>query len=167
MREAEYYISKLNLKRHPEGGHFNEVYRSGDLIGQHDLPQRYNGDRSFATSIYFLLHEDNFSAFHKLQSDELWTFFDGSTVLIYIIDDEGKLTEKKLGKDIENGEEMQLVVPNNRWFASELQDKRSFALAGCISSPGFEYDDFELGKCDSLVRLYPQHQELIKRLTRQ
>jgi hypothetical protein len=71
-----------------------------------------------------------------------------------------------LGRDAENGESLQAVVKAGCWFGSRLQRPDSYALVGCTVAPGFDFSDFELGKRANLIRLYPQHQELIEQLTR-
>jgi uncharacterized protein len=162
--KAQKYIKQLQLKKHSEGGYFKEVYRSGERILPTHLPKRYKSSRNFSTSIYFLLEGNQFSSFHLLQSDELWHFYDGSAVLLYIINQKGKLSIKKLGRG--KNSELQLVIENQNWFAAEIEDKKSFALFGCTVSPGFEFDDFELGKKEDLIKKFPQHSALIKRLTK-
>ena len=162
--KANKYIKQLQLKKHPEGGYYKEVYRSGELILPEHLPKRYKTSRNFSTSIYFLLEGKQFSAFHLLQSDELWHFYEGSSVILYIITKKGELSIKKLGRG-KNGE-LQLVIEKQNWFAAEIEDKKSFALFGCTVSPGFEFDDFELGKRDALIKIFPKHSALIKRLTK-
>jgi predicted cupin superfamily sugar epimerase len=162
--KAQKYIKQLQLKKHPEGGYFREVYRSAELILPQHLPKRYMSSRHFSTSIYFLLEGKQFSSFHFLQSDELWHFYDGGTVLLYVINKEGELVTKKLGK--EKDCELQLTIEKHNWFAAEIEDKKSFALFGCTVSPGFEFEDFELGKRDTLLKIFPQHSALIRRLTK-
>jgi len=162
--KAKAHIEKLGLKKHPEGGYFKEVYRSGELILPENLPKRYKSSRNFSTSIYFLLEGKQYSSFHILKSDELWHFYDGSAVLLYIINKKGKLSVKKLGRDEDC--ELQLTIEKQNWFAAELEDKKSFALFGCTVSPGFDFKDFELGKRDDLIKKYPQHSALIKRRTK-
>ena len=66
----------------------------------------------------------------------------------------------------EKDSDLQLAIEKRNWFATELEDKKSFALFGCTVSPGFEFDDFELGKRDDLIKKFPQHSSLIKRLTK-
>jgi hypothetical protein len=161
---AKKYIKQLQLKKHPEGGYFKEVYRSGEIILPEHLPKRYKKSRNFSTSIYFLLEGKQFSSFHLLQSDELWHFYDGSAVLLYIINQKGKLSVKKLGRD--DGCEFQLTIEKQNWFAAEVEDKKSFALFGCTVSPGFEFDDFELGKRQEIIKKFPHHKTLISRLTK-
>ncbi len=156
----------LQLKLHPEGGYYKEVYRAGELILPDGLPGRYDKPRAFSTSIYFLLEGKQFSAFHRLKTDELWHFYDGSSLRIYMINEENNLHEIILGKDLNNREKFQAVIKKNSWFAAELIDKNSFALIGCTVAPGFEFSDFELGKKDQLLEKYPRYKNLIEQLTK-
>ena len=161
--KAKEYINKLQLKQHPEGGYYREVYRSGEKILPTHLPKRYKTSRNFSTSIYFLLEGKQFSTFHLLQSDELWHFYDGSDLMIYIINPEGELITRKLGNSDDT--EFQIVIKKHCWFAVEVCNKKSFSLFGCTVSPGFEFEDFKLGKRELLLKKFPDYGELIKRLT--
>lgn len=167
QEKVKYYIDKLQLFPHPEGGYYREVYRAGEMILAEHLPGNYKGNRNISTSIYFLLNEKDFSAFHRLKSDELWHFYDGSAVKISVIDEDGKFFEVLLGRQISNGEQFQTIIKKNCWFASEMLDKDSFALVGCTVSPGFDFQDFEMADCGELIELYPLHEHIIKRLCRQ
>jgi len=162
--KARAYIKKLQLKKHPEGGYYREVYRSGETILPDHLPKRYKSSRNFSTSIYFLLGGSQFSAFHLLKSDELWHFYDGSDLNVYIINPEGELIVRKLGRS--DNAEFQTTLEKHCWFAAEVEDKKSFSLFGCTVSPGFEFEDFKLGKREFLLKKFPQHITLIQRLTR-
>lgn len=162
--KAKNYIKQLQLIKHPEDGYFREVYRSGEIILPEHLPKRYKKSRNFSTSIYFLLEGKQFSAFHLLQSDELWHFYDGSAVLLYIINQKGELATKKLGRDEDS--ELQLTIEKQNWFAAEVEDKKSFALFGCTVAPAFEFDDFEIGKRQELIKKFPHHKTLITKLTK-
>lgn len=164
--KAKYYIEKLMMTRHPEGGYFNEIYRAGEIFEADILPSRYGSSRAFSTSIYFLLSGKDVSTFHRLQSDEIWHFYDGCPVKLYIIDGEGKIEERIMGSDLAKGELLQTVIPQNCWFGAELTDKKSFALVGCTVAPGFDFEDFELGKREELLKIFPQYRDLIISLTR-
>ena len=96
--KAKYLIEKLNLVKHPEGGHYAEVYRSEEFINKDHLPERYNSQRSFSTSIYFLLESDDFSAFNRVNSDEIWHFYAGTALTLFIIND--KESSKRLFLEI-------------------------------------------------------------------
>lgn len=162
-KDREYWVKKLDLQPHPEGGYFRETYRSEETIAKTGLPDRYNGARAFSTAIYFLLENGNFSAFHRLKSDELWHFCTGETVIIHIIDPRGNYETIQVG-DTENAA-FQTVVKAGCWFAAEVT-AGGFSLVSCMLAPGFDFADFELAERKKLVSQYPQHQDLITRLTR-
>ena len=151
MRDATYYIMNLGLERHTEGGYFQSSYTSKDV----------SGNRKLYTSIYFLLGAGDVSHFHRLKSDELWYFHDGSSLLVHVIDEEGNYVEHKLGLDLENGEVPQVLVPKNTIFGSSVIVDGTFSLVGCMVAPGFEYEDFELFTQKELLHDYPQHKEII------
>ncbi|HID38000.1 MAG TPA: cupin domain-containing protein [Calditrichaeota bacterium] len=164
--EATYWIRKLNLQKHPEGGYFKETYRSAEIIRREHLPRRFQGDHCFSTAIYYLLPGNEFSAFHRIRSDELWHFYYGSPIILYSIDQEGMLFKIKLGPNLEKGQLFQARIRAGNWFAARVLDTESYALVGCTVAPGFEYEDFELGKRQTLLQLFPRHKEVIKALTR-
>jgi predicted cupin superfamily sugar epimerase len=163
---AQYWIDRLGLEPHPEGGWYRQTYRAELQIPHAALPASFSGSRAMATAIYFLLDGGNFSAFHRLRSDEMWHFYAGEALVVHVIDAEGNHVELLLGNDPERGEEFQAVVKAGCWFASEVQDRQTFALVGCTVSPGFDFADFELGTRAELSRVYPKHKDLLERLTR-
>jgi predicted cupin superfamily sugar epimerase len=107
-----------------------------------------------------LLEKGNFSAFHKIKSDECWHFYAGEALLIYVIHSTGNLEIIRLGKHIEMGETFQYVVPANCWFASEPATNTNFSFVGCTVSPGFNFADFELANTNELIQQFPQHKNL-------
>ncbi|MFA4924944.1 MAG: cupin domain-containing protein [Ignavibacteriaceae bacterium] len=162
---ARYWINNLQLINHPEGGYFKEVYRSEEAITKEALPVRYSAKRNVSTSIYFLLEKEEVSHFHKLKSDEIWHFYYGSSLTIHLIDEGGNYSIQKLGRNIEEGEVLQFVIPKFSWFAAEVNDKKSFSLIGCTVAPGFDFADFELAKREELIKQFPQYKIIIGRLT--
>ncbi len=166
-KTAAYWIDKLKLEPHPEGGYYRQTYRAEVILAKDALPLQFAGPRAASTAIYFLLEGENFSAFHRLRSDELWHFYAGSTLAVHVIEADGKYSEVVLGNDPDAGEGLQAVVKAGCWFASRVRDKKSFALVGCTVSPGFDFEDFELAKRAEVVRLYPQYRPLIEKLTRE
>lgn len=165
IKEAAYWIEKLDLQKHPEGGYFKETYRSEGIIPQASL-EGYSGDRNYSTGIYFLLQGDDFSAFHRISSDEMWHFYVGQALDIYVLDDKTKSIQTiRLGNKIESGEVFQVLIPANHWFAARLVYPDSFALVGCTVAPGFDFQDFEMAEVRTLVEEYPQHRALIEALT--
>ncbi len=163
-KDAQYWINHLSLSPHPEGGYYRVTYKSDLTIVRSALPSSYQGDRSASTAIYFLLDEGNFSAFHRIASDEVWHFYAGSSLVVYVIDPEGNYSELHLGDG--EGEVFQAVVKAGCWFASRVRDAAGFALVGCTVAPGFDFADFELGARGELIRTFPAHQKLIEELTR-
>ncbi len=141
---ASQWIELLHLQPHPEGGHFRESYRSTEWIRKQDLPERFSGDRSFSTAIYFLLERDEFSALHRIKQDEVWHFYDGSSLTIHIIETAGTYSTIRLGRRIDFGETPQAVVPAGYWFGATVTDQTGFALVACTVAPGFDFADFEL-----------------------
>jgi predicted cupin superfamily sugar epimerase len=164
-RTAEYWINRLQLTTHIEGGAFREIYRSPLLAPLSALPASFTGDRNFCTSIYFLLQQHQFSAFHKIKSDEVWHFYYGDALIVYEIDQQGKLIEHRLGCDPDNQEAFQCVISAGNWFAARLAPGGDYALVGCTVSPGFDFADFELAEREALVPLFPQHAAVIRELT--
>ncbi|MBP7497004.1 MAG: cupin domain-containing protein [Bacteroidales bacterium] len=163
LLNAEHFIKKLGLIKHPEGGYFREIYRSNELCDK--LPLRFEGSRNFCTSIYFLLAGEDVSHFHKIKSDEIWHFYYGTALKIYVLNENKTLSTILLGNRLENDECFQYVVEKDRWFAAELKDKNSFALVGCTVSPGFDFSDFTLAKKKDLLADNYSCKELIEKLT--
>ena len=159
-------IQRLQLEPHPEGGFYKETYRSKGVISSSCLPHDIGGDRHYATAIYFLLQQGDYSAFHRIKSDECWHFYEGETLLVHVINPEGKYDRIKLGRRIDEGEVFQYVVPAGAWFASEPAPGSLFALVGCTVSPGFDFADFEMAQTQNLTREFPQYRMLIERLCR-
>ncbi len=166
MKPLSYWVTHLDMLPHPEGGYYKEVYRSAESIPEGALPARFQGNRSFATGIYFMITSENFSAFHRLQADELWHHYAGDAVRISLISPDGRYSELRVGNDPEKGEAFQVVVPAGYWFAAEVATEGSYSLVGCTVAPGFDFADFEMGKREVLLEEYPHCEGVIGRLTR-
>jgi hypothetical protein len=163
---ASYWIQKLELTTHVEGGAFREVYRSELNLPKTVLPLFFQGSRSASTSIYFLLTQGQFSAFHRIASDELWHFYYGDALCVYEIGHNGRLHTHVLGSSLEKGECFQIAVKAGSWFASAPAPGSEYALVGCTVAPGFDFADFELANREALTTQHPDHVELIRRFTR-
>lgn len=159
-------VNHYNLLPHPEGGYFAQTYCSTDIIRGECLPDRFSDNRPISTAIYFLLGKGDFSAFHRIKSDECWHFYAGHTLMIYVIQPDGSMTITRLGNNIPEGQIFQYVVPAGCWFASEPGPESEYSFVGCTVAPGFDYADFELGSAKFLLNKYPQHKTLIQRLCR-
>ncbi|ACQ55123.1 cupin domain-containing protein [Clostridium botulinum] len=165
MKDANYFIEKLDMIAHPEGGYYKESFISAENITDSDSTTTFEDKRILWTSIYFLLRNGEVSNFHRLKSDEMWYYHSGSPLTIYMITPKGELITEQLGLDIEKGEKPQVLVPKNYIFGSAMNNK-GYALVGCMVSPGFEFRDFELFERDTLLNLYPKYKETIEKLTR-
>jgi predicted cupin superfamily sugar epimerase len=154
---AEHFIRKLNLLPHPEGGYYKETYRSKESL---EL-KTFGGQRNYSTAIYFLLEKDNFSAFHRIKSDELWHFYAGDTLEVIEIDSEGELKITELGK-----ENFQYCVPAGNWFGSRVKTGGEFSLVGCTVAPGFDFADFEMAQREKLIKEFPKLETVINEMTR-
>ena len=160
------WIRSLKLSPHPEGGYYRETYRSAGRVRAGRLPYNANSGRNLATIIYYLLRRDQFSPFHRLRSDEIWHFLDGSPVIIRMIAGNGKYSSTILGASVACGERPEAVIGAGTWFAAELADKTSFALVACMVIPGFEFEDYYEAARAGLAAACPRHRRLIARLTR-
>ncbi len=156
--KKQYWIDRLDLKPHPEGGFYAEVFRSATSV---EVKQ---GIRSASTSIYYLLAEGDRSVFHRLSSDETWYFHDGDPLQLILLSGDDKLVSHLLGNH--RGEKIlpQITIPAGTWFAARSTGK--YSLTGCHVAPGFEFADFEIAKRDELLNLYPTHEKIIREFTR-
>jgi len=154
----EEIIAAYRLERHPEGGWFREVHRSSRPLGH--IPG-YPGERTAFTAIYFLLPRGDFSAFHRLRSEEVWIHLAGDPLeLVYMGHEVRRIM---LGPATEGGEPV-AIVP-----AGKLQAARSlgeFTLVLCVVSPGFDFADFSMPSREDLLREHPEQRELILAFTR-
>jgi predicted cupin superfamily sugar epimerase len=154
--EAVQLIRTLGLRPHPEGGYFAETYRSEDRV---NCGERR---RSAITTAQYLLTGEEFSAFHRLRSDEIWHHYAGGSVAIDLINPDGRRQEVTIGE----GKCWYAAIPPGVWFAAHLLDRHSYVLVGCDVAPGFEFEDFEVGSRADLLREFPKHAALIERWTR-
>lgn len=184
MSGAAELIDALGLVAHPEGGHYRETHRSADQVRRAD-----GQERSAITSIYYLLQPGEYSAWHRIDADEIWNHHAGLGMDVHVLGPAGLVTWR-LGDPRERpGAVFQVVVPAGCWFAAELAndgadgaewagsnrsaivqaagayaDANAYALAGCTVAPGFEFAHFELADASILTQAYPDHAALIRRL---
>src|ERR1700733_9066223 len=125
-------IARLELKPHPEGGHFRETFR--------DTRLDTNG-RSVSTAIYFLLARGERSHWHRIDALEIWHYYAGSALTLQVADGDGARVVR-LGPDIVAGEVPQAAVPARAWQAAESCG--DWTLVGCTVAPGFDFATFEL-----------------------
>ena len=157
---AGYWVEKLRLQPHPEGGYYKEVYRSADEVSV----TRSDGNKNAITSIYYLLEKNDFSAFHRISSDEIWYFHKGDALIVHTLENEGELNSVELSDNYSGV--FSHVVKGGRWFSAELKEQKGFALVSCAVAPGFEFAEFELAAKKELTAEFPSHAEIISRLCR-
>jgi len=164
---AEQIIRLFRMKPLPaEGGFYVETYRSKESIPADALPERYERQRSLGTSILYLLTADNFSALHRIKSDEIFHFYLGDSVEMLQLHPDGSGEVITLGTDIAAGQRPQVTVPCGTWQGCSLKSGGDYALMGCTVWPGFEFEDYQQGRRESLAKEYPNYRQLIIRLTR-
>ncbi len=134
MLSAADVIRLLDLKPHPEGGHFRETFRDSPTL---------EGGRAASTAIYFLLARGERSHWHRFDAVEAWHWYAGAPLaLATALDDAGPIARVTLGCDLAAGERPQAIVPARAWQTAEsLGD---WTLVGCTAAPGFEFSGFEL-----------------------
>lgn len=158
-KEAQRLANELALQPHPEGGWYRETFRSDEEISPEGLPY-LKGSRNLTTLIYFLLTGDSFSAFHTINSDEIWYFHQGSNLHIHQLGKEGyNLT--KLGEN-----NFHHVVPRGCSFAAQCSDPQGYSLVSCSVTPGFSFEDFRMDNKDVLIADFPDQKKIIQKLTR-
>lgn len=159
---ADETIRALGLSPHPEGGHYVEVFRSELTLSS----PTHGGERSASTAIYFLLKSGEFSAFHRVRSDEGWHHYAGDPLELTLLD--GDACEKvTLGKDLASAQRPFAMVRANVWQAARpLPGPAGYTLVGCTVAPGFDFRDFRMPARAELIAEVPQHREVIIPLTR-
>jgi predicted cupin superfamily sugar epimerase len=149
-----------------EGGFYAETYRSSYEFDAALLAGRHGGPRTAKTAIYFLVTPDAFSALHRLPGDEIYHFYLGDPLDLCLLHPDGRVETIRLGSDLLAGERPQAVAPGGAWQGSALARGGAWALIGTTMTPGFHFDDFELGERDALLDQYPHASAFIERLTR-
>jgi len=154
-------IKALGLSPHPEGGYFRETFRAPASVTAPFAAV----SRAASTAIYFLLRAGEFSAFHRVLSDEVWHHYLGATLELHTIDRAGMHQRVELGPNLQHGECPQWVVR-----AGTLQAARvigdGFVLCGCTVAPGFDFADFSMPSRSELTTRYPALADLIESFTR-
>jgi uncharacterized protein len=133
-------IRLLDLKPHPEGGHFRETFRD----------TRQVSGRAASTAIYYLLARGERAHWHRVDAVEVWHWYAGAPLALEISPAEGKIERITLGGDLAAGERPQAAVPAHAWQAAATLD--DWTLVGCTVAPGFEFSGFELAPKDWLPK---------------
>lgn len=163
-KNAKLLIEKYELENHPEGGYFKRTFASKDIV---KVNKRYQDENRLASShIYYLLEGNDFSAFHRIKSDEHWHFYAGDNLILYILDQHKNLQQIILGNPLlTDGAVFHHCIEQGQWFAAKIGAENSYSFIGCTVAPGFEERDWELAVREKLISEYPEHQNLIARYT--
>jgi len=164
MDKINKWVKNLKMTEHPEGGYYSVEYVSPHRITAEGLDVSFDGTRALSSSIYFLIDEGNVSNFHRLKADEIWYYHDGEPLTIAMITENGEYISYELGLDFEKGQRPQVLVPAGCIFGS--YPKSGYSLVSCMVSYAFEFEDFELFDRQDLLNQYPEHKEIIEKLTR-
>jgi predicted cupin superfamily sugar epimerase len=160
---ADQVIAALGLSPHPEGGFYVETFRSALGV---ESAVHAGVSRSASTAIYFLLRSQDFSALHRVRSDEVWHHYLGDPLELCVLN-EGRAERVRLGPDLLAGQRPQFVVPAGVYQgARPAPGSVGYTLCGCTVAPGFEFRDFEMPARDVLLAQFPQQAELVLQLTR-
>lgn len=162
-------IKHFNMARIPqEGPWFVLTYNSPDVLARGALPGRYDGPRAAGSAIIALVTKADFSAMHRLKTDEMWHYYGGDPLEMLILHPNGNGEVVVLGPDVLAGQKLQYVVPRGSWQGARPRGKGgdSYAIFGDTLAPAFEYSDFEMGYRDELQKAYPRQAALIEQLTR-
>lgn len=158
-------IQLLHLEPLPlEGGFFHQTYKSAETVPIEALPARYQQPMSFGTAIYAALTATDFSAMHRLDTDEIYHFYLGDPLEMLLLHPDGSGEVVILGTDLQSGMQPQKVVERGVWQGSRPVAGGTFgySLFGTTMAPGFEWSSFELGQADPLIQEYPAFAEMIK-----
>ena len=166
---AKQLIDHLGMEKIPvEGCWFKLTYTSTDRIAAGALPERYGSSRVAGGAIYALVTREDFSAMHRLKTDEIWHFHGGSPMELLLLHPDGKSEVVILGADILAGQHAQYTAPAGAWMGARpvQAGPDAYGFFGTTMAPGFDYADFEIGYRDELQQAYPAQRELIAALTR-
>ena len=152
--EGERYFTEASFK----------AYRA-NFLHNYDSELAAMNQYFIIQSAVHLLEKNNVSHFHRIKSDEIWYYHAGSPLHVYVIYPNGELKELKIGPNLKDGEVLQAIVPANTIFGSTCTNE--YSLVGCMVSPGFDFNDFELFPTSQLLDLYPQHKTIIEVLSKE
>ena len=123
------------------------------------------GDRALSTAIYFLVTAESPSRMHRVASDEIWHFYAGDELEMLQLRPDGSSAVVRIGIDVEGGARPQVLVPAGVWQGVRVREGGSYGLVGATVTPGFDFEDFEMGDRNELIARYPARAELITTLS--
>lgn len=163
MSEKDRLIAQLRLEPLvPEGGYFVQTWSSARVEREKQRPAPWG------TAIYFLLTPETFSAFHRLQAEELWHFYAGDAVEHWQLRPQMPPVRTVMGPDLLGGHRPQLIVPANCWQAARTlpAQAQGWSLLGCTMCPGWRDELFQMADRAELIREFPDQEALVNSLAR-
>jgi predicted cupin superfamily sugar epimerase len=162
----ERIVELLRLAPHPEGGFYRETYRSELSVAHPALHQGKDAERSAATCMYYLLPADDFSAFHRVvATDEIWHLYAGDPLELHLIHQDGRYERRLLTTDLLAGEPTTMVEAGC-WQAARVAPGGAWSFGGCTVAPGFDFADLEMSRAEEIIRQHPEHEAIIRQLTK-
>ena len=160
---AEAVVHQLKLVEHVEGGFFSRTYAADYRL----LTPAGDDRRSMSSIFYLLAAQSPIGHFHLNRSDIVHYFHMGDPITYYLLHPDGELKTAVMGNNLSAGEVLQLTVPGGVWKASQIpiDGEHGFGLISEAVSPGFEYSDMTLGYQSKMIAQFPQHRELLERLS--
>jgi uncharacterized protein len=138
-------VAELGLQAHPEGGHYAEVFRSAQPVQTgDDRPARVA-----LTTIDFLLAAGQFSAWHRVSSDEVWHLLEGDGLRLWMAPPDLSVFEAVELGPVAVARRPRHVVPAGWWQAAEPLG--AYAYVGATVGPGFDFADFSFGREDAAL----------------
>jgi predicted cupin superfamily sugar epimerase len=130
-------VAALGMRAHPEGGWYAETWRASAV----------DGARPAGSAILYLLADGERSHWHRVDADEIWQYSAGDPLELRVwAEADPAVTVHRLGGDVTGGSVVQVVVPAGAWQAA--QPLGAWTLVGCIVTPAFEFEGFELAPPD-------------------
>jgi predicted cupin superfamily sugar epimerase len=175
--EVALLVEKFQLTPHPEGGYYREIYRSPLTLEHPGLEQGSDKLRAASTQIYALFPANDFSAFHRVTcSDEIWHLYAGGPLELHVIHADGEYERRILSVDVlgdsstPNQTDQPLapcsIIPAGSWQAARNAPRSRWVFCGCTVAPGFDFADFEMPPAETIIAEHPQHEAIIRELTK-
>lgn len=166
MSDSRYWVDRLNLEKHPAGsGYYKAIYRSTEEIKQNHLPARFDGDRLFCSSIFYLLENGDIPLLHRVKSDEQLFHVEGGSMEVHVFNENDKnYSHQTLGK--EEGNSLHIIIPQCAWFSYTVCENSKYALLNCTLSPAFDPVDFEIANKEDkqrLINLFPNQKSILEK----
>ncbi|WP_244137209.1 cupin domain-containing protein [Burkholderia pyrrocinia] len=157
-KSKEFWIKKLGLAPHPEGGYFRYEFGS-DVVRK----TASGAERKDYSGIYFMVTHDSPSHFHQMKSDEIWYYHAGDALTMHVIDEAGKYRTVRIGPNPDRGEVLSVVM-HGGWIFGASVDSGDYTLVSCTVVPGFDEADYRILMQSELLEKYPENRNVILKM---